>query len=200
LLKHLHKFYNRVNTPWVQLVWDRYYPDGKLPKLTSRFKGSYWWRDILKLLDSYKGIAMANVSDGVSCFFWRDLWTNNVLQQTYPELFSYCKDPFASVQKVKAESMPVTLFHLPLSTEAYVQFQHMQNMLQSVNLNQTPDQWLYQWGSNLFSSSKAYRLLIGNIPVHQVYKWLWKSSCQNKRKFFFWLLLKDRLSTRELLK
>jgi hypothetical protein len=200
LLKHLHKFYNRVNTPWVQLVWDRYYPDGKLPKLTSRFKGSYWWRDILKLLDSYKGIAMANVSDGVSCFFWRDLWTNNVLQQTYPELFSYCKDPFASVQKVKAESMPVTLFHLPLSTEADVQFQHMQNMLQSVNLNQTPDQWLYQWGSNLFSSSKAYRLLIGNIPVHQVYKWLWKSSCQNKRKFFFWLLLKDRLSTRELLK
>jgi hypothetical protein len=26
------------------------------------------------------------------------------------------------------------------------------------------------------------------------------SSCQNKRKFFFWLVLKDRLSTAELLR
>jgi hypothetical protein len=36
--------------------------------------------------------------------------------------------------------------------------------------------------------------------VHQIYKWLWKSACQNKRKKFFWFLLKDRLSTRELLR
>lgn len=32
------------------------------------------------------------------------------------------------------------------------------------------------------------------------FKWLWKSSCQNKHKVFFWLLLKDRLSTRNLLR
>src|SRR3954463_3586480 len=29
---------------------------------------------------------------------------------------------------------------------------------------------------------------------------LWKSSCQRKHKFFFWLLLLDRLNTRNLLK
>lgn len=32
------------------------------------------------------------------------------------------------------------------------------------------------------------------------FKWLWKSSCQNKHKVFFWLLLKDRLSMRNLLR
>jgi hypothetical protein len=32
-----------------------------------------------------------------------------------------------------------------------------------------------------------------------VFRWLWKTCCQNKRKIFFWLLLKDRLSTRQLL-
>jgi hypothetical protein len=36
--------------------------------------------------------------------------------------------------------------------------------------------------------------------VHPVFKWLWKSSCQNKHKIFFWFLLKDRLGTRDLLK
>lgn len=36
--------------------------------------------------------------------------------------------------------------------------------------------------------------------MHPSYKWLWKSHCQPRRKFFFWLLLKDRLSTRALLR
>jgi hypothetical protein len=33
-----------------------------------------------------------------------------------------------------------------------------------------------------------------------VFKWLWKSKCQPKHKVFFWLLLKDRLNTRNILK
>lgn len=42
--------------------------------------------------------------------------------------------------------------------------------------------------------------MIGTRQVHSAFKWLWKSSCQNKRKIFFWLLLKDQLNTRALLK
>jgi hypothetical protein len=36
--------------------------------------------------------------------------------------------------------------------------------------------------------------------IEQIFKWVWNSSCQNKHKVFAWLFLKDRLSTRELLK
>ena len=31
VLKNLHKFYNNVDTPWVQLIWDKHYQNGKLP-------------------------------------------------------------------------------------------------------------------------------------------------------------------------
>ena len=31
LLKHLHKFSNRADIPWVHLVWEKYYSNGKLP-------------------------------------------------------------------------------------------------------------------------------------------------------------------------
>lgn len=55
-------------------------------------------------------------------------------------------------------------------------------------------------GSAVFASSKAYSNLIGTRQVHSAYKWLWKSNCQPERKIFFWLLLKDRLSTQGLLK
>ena len=44
-----------------------------------------------------------------------------------------------------------------------------------------------------------YVHLTGHCVTHAAFKWLWKLSCQNKHKVFFWLLLKGRLSTRELL-
>lgn len=42
LLKHLHKFYNKMDIPWVKLVWSKYYED-KIPHAT-REVGSFWWK------------------------------------------------------------------------------------------------------------------------------------------------------------
>ena len=62
LLKHLHKFYNKVDVPWVQLVWFRYYST-KVPH-AAREVGSFWWKDVLRLntytalqLDAQQGMA-----------------------------------------------------------------------------------------------------------------------------------------------
>jgi hypothetical protein len=55
LLKNLHKIFNKVDLPWVQLIWNRYYPNGKVHGLAK--KGGFWWRGIVKLLPIYKGIA-----------------------------------------------------------------------------------------------------------------------------------------------
>lgn len=69
LLKHLHKFYNRASVSWVDLIWEKYYSNGKLPVPGANFRGSsFWWRDIMKLLDTFKGIAMVNILDGSTCF------------------------------------------------------------------------------------------------------------------------------------
>lgn len=59
---------------------------------------------------------------------------------------------------------------------------------------------VFIWNSHLYSVKKAYRHLSGHLNLHPAYKWLWSSSCQKKHKVFFWLLIKDRLSTRELLR
>lgn len=45
LLKHLHKFYNREDIPWVTLIWSKYY-ESKIPHV-SREVGSFWWKDVL---------------------------------------------------------------------------------------------------------------------------------------------------------
>lgn len=53
------------------------------------------------------------------------------------------------------------------------------------------------WGS--FLPSKYYSRSLEPRQVPQAFKWIWETSCQPKHKVFFWLLLKDRLSTRNLL-
>jgi hypothetical protein len=48
LAKNLHKFFNKEDLPSVKLIWKKYYRSGKLPSHIR--KGSFWWRDTLKLL------------------------------------------------------------------------------------------------------------------------------------------------------
>lgn len=94
LMKHLHKFYNRIQVPWVNLVWDKYYSRDRLPGSVTNFKGSFWWKDISKLIQSFKGMAMVSIKDGKSCFLWSGTWNGQIYSQVYPELLSFAKNHF----------------------------------------------------------------------------------------------------------
>jgi len=91
LLKQLHKFYNKKDIPWVQLVWFRYYRNGKVPH-ASREVGSFWWKDLLRLSVLYRGIARCQLGDGSTVLFWEDLWNTEVLAQKYPCLYSFVRN------------------------------------------------------------------------------------------------------------
>ena len=182
LLKHLHKFYNRAPIPWVQLVWTKYYSRHRLPVGGVTFRGSFWWRDILKLIDQFKGIAMVSVRDGKSCFLWHDLWDGTICSQAFPELFSFAKNQYISVSLAATDTPFHVQFHLPLPPEAYAQYLQLNDMVQSIQFQHDSDVWTYIWRSSAFSSRKAYKQLIGHRHIHQSFFWLWKSSCQNKRK------------------
>src|SRR3954469_18267576 len=90
LLKHLHKFYNKADIPWVSLIWNTYY-NGNVPHATV-VCGSFWWRDILKLADLYRLVASIQVNAGDSLLFWSDGWLLNnsgrPLRDRFPHLFS----------------------------------------------------------------------------------------------------------------
>lgn len=182
----------------MSLVWEKYYDNGRLPEEVKN--GSFWWRDVLKLLDKYKGMARAEVNSGKSYYLWEDLWENEPLSgsfQSYSHLQRRKKITFG---EGRAQTPIHSLFNLPLSKQAHAQMLQLEMLLQQSQVNGSPDKWSYIWNSSLFSVKRAYRQLKGHLVLHPVYKWLWKSSCQNKHKVFFWLLIKDRLSTRELLR
>ena len=122
------------------------------------------------------------------------------LNLSFPELFSFALNKQISVKKALDCGDLTSLFQLPLSQTAFVQLMNVQQVVDNLVLSDDKDKWTFCWGSDYFVPSKVYRLLIGHSTLDPVYKWLWKSCCQPKHKVFFWLLLKDRLSTRNILR
>jgi hypothetical protein len=198
LLKFLHKFYTKADIPWVKLVWDNYYSSGRLP---GQFKkGFLWWRDIVKILHKFKGITAVTVADGSTVALWKDHWNGRVPAQAFPELFSFAKDVNISFQMAVGRTDFLQNFNLPLSVQEHAQLLEFQELISSKELFDGNDRWKYSWGNSGFSTSKAYKLLIGERNTHPTFHWIWNSKCQMKHKVFFWLLLRDRLSTKDLLR
>jgi len=128
-----------------------------------------------------------------------DLWGDQVLSQRFPELFSFAKNKQLTLVIGRTQNPLHSLFYLPLSQQAHSQMLHLEEILSQEHFSQEKDKWTYIWNSGKFLVKKTYKHLNGHQSIHPVYKWLWASSCQAKHKVFFWLLLKDRLSTRDLL-
>jgi hypothetical protein len=89
-MKHLHKFYGRIETPWVDLIWKTHYISGRVPHY-SPDKGSFWWKDILMLSAHFKVIASPNARDGLSFAILQDVWNNMILKMEFPCLYSFAR-------------------------------------------------------------------------------------------------------------
>jgi hypothetical protein len=76
---------------------------------------------------------------------------------------------------------------LPLSPIAASQLFELAQVLTTLQSTDDNDIWSYIWGNPLFSTSKACKHLTGHLSVHPFFRKIWKSSCQNKHKFYFWL-------------
>jgi hypothetical protein len=164
-----------------------------------QMKGSFWWKDVVKLIPQFKGMASAVVRDGSSVLLWQDKWNGHTLQQDFPELFSFARKTNVTVKAILHNNQLECNFHLPLSLEAHQQFLIFESLIADIEHSTEHDSWAYSWGNAMFSASKVYKLLVGHRQVHPAFNWLWRSRCQLKHKVFFWLFLIDRLSTRDIL-
>lgn len=98
LLKYLHKFYNKLDLPWVSLTWQSLYSNGTPPH-ERKGVGSFWWRDIMSLSKKYFMIASCQVQKGDSISFWNDLWDIGVPKWKYQQLCSFSRSQTLSVKQ-----------------------------------------------------------------------------------------------------
>jgi hypothetical protein len=117
LLKYLHKFFSKADIPWVKLVWENYYSNGKLPD--QHKKGSFWWRDIVSISKKYKGISLVMLENSSTVLFWKDKWGNIIPAQAYPELYSFATKPYVTFLGATSLTDFAANFNLPLSIQAH---------------------------------------------------------------------------------
>jgi hypothetical protein len=72
---------------------------------------------------------------------WQDLWADQVLEQAFPELHSFARNELISVRQACQIQELHDLFHLPLSVEAFQQFQELLDYLDSLQLMEEDDLW-----------------------------------------------------------
>jgi hypothetical protein len=187
LLKQLHKFYNKEDIPWVNLIWFRYYQHA-VPH-TAREKGSFWWKDIWRLNAIYRSVSQCIIGDGTLVCFWEDKWRPEILSARYPRLALFARKREVYVQAVSVAENLDELFILPLSQQAHHEFVDLSNELLEVNLDVlSADRWLPSWGS-LFTPKRFYSFIYNTLEGHPIFRKTWKSSCTPKVKFFAWLVL-----------
>jgi len=145
-------------------------------------------------------MAIVNINDAKSCYLWSDLWNGKVPLIAYPELYSYARSKNTVLADANARDNILELFQLPPLQQIFEQLNQLQNELQQLKLNGLANSWTCMWNSGRFSVAKTYKHLKGHREIHPSHRWIWKCSCQNKHKVFAWLILKDRLSTREILR
>jgi hypothetical protein len=127
LLKHLDKFYRKVDVQWARLIWGKYY-NGIVPHLATE-KGSFWWKDILRLNIVYRGIAICSPAKGDSISFWGDLINGNIHSLKFPNLFKFVKDPNLSLSLMRQSHNLSENFRIPMPKNAYNEFLLLQDML-----------------------------------------------------------------------
>ena len=166
LLKFLHKFNNHWDLPWVELIWNTYYTT-KIPHATDPC-GSFWWRDVSKLMPVYRGISNVIVRNGSSALFWKDVWIGDVLAETHPRAFSFTLQEDISVRDFLCNTSLSETFHLPLSTQALEETRDLQQKTMHVEfLNPlTNDEWTCVWGTDYYSANRFYTFYFKDIHEH----------------------------------
>jgi len=121
--------------------------------------------------------------------------------QNFPQAHSFAKNKRITVHTAFNQEETLSLFNLPLSQQAFQQVTNIQCKIDSIKLNEhDKDIWIYFHRKSAYKSATAYKMIRGHSNVDPIFRWIWKSYCQPKHRVFAWLLVQDRLSTRNILR
>ena len=133
LLKHLDKFYNRKEIPWVKLVWHAHYSNGDIPHATmdkGSFRGRISWNFVISSEESL----IANSRMDLLFFSGQTFGMTMSCRASFQDFsllpktrrFMYCSSFQTTTSSHK--------FHLPLSQQAYQEYQRIQDYIQSIQV------------------------------------------------------------------
>ena len=155
----------------------------------------------MKLSSKYQEFCEVKVGSGDTALFWSNNWHGQIFKHTFPRLFSFALDHHISVRDMISMEDRSELFALPLSQQACQEFRELQTILQGIQLQpQVRDSWLTIWKDGVYSSKRYYQHCLRDQQARKIYAWIWKNRVMLRIKVFAWLMVSDRLNTRDMLR
>ena len=97
----------------------------------------------MRLMDKFREVSTVKPGLGDSVMFWHDKWTfmgdSEELSRKFPRLYSFALNDKISVAKVFQVDDMLSLFYLPLSEQAAVELQVIQQAMLDEPLSGEPD-------------------------------------------------------------
>ena len=118
--------------------------------------GSFCWRAILKLLPTFKAHTRCKAGRGDTLLFWSDKWLNMLVNTQFPELHSFAITANITLAEAQQYEDLSTMFHRPLSLQAYNQFNALHNILTTRAEITNRDSWIMADNTHKFSAMTIY--------------------------------------------
>jgi hypothetical protein len=141
---------------------------------------------------------MVHLQSGSTVLLWDDMWNNKARRINSAELISFTTISRITVRQAYDMDQIHDMFQLPMS-EIFWQYILLCSELEILQITDENDILLYIWVNAQFSVSKTLALAI-HSPTHPIFIRLWSSKYQPKHRVYFWLLLRDKLNTRDQLR
>jgi hypothetical protein len=99
MLKWIWKVYQNADGLWANLIQVKYLRDRDLFDKEVPSRGSQFWNVIQKIKWHFKLGGRHKVHNGKRTNFWLDWWSGrSPLRAHFPLMFSYCANPFITIQ------------------------------------------------------------------------------------------------------
>ena len=117
----------------------------------------------------------------------------------FPHLFSFTLNEDVSVAAMMNSTEPGRSFALPLSDEAYEEYEQVTEILAVAASHDNADCRNFVWGTASYTAAKYYKFIFSRVPQNRALDLVWASKCLPKLRVFLWLLIHDRLNTKDLM-
>lgn len=194
-------FWNIENSRglWQKIIASKYIKGKTLILVKQKQSDSHFWKKILSLRDNFYKYCKSAVGNGLKTSFWKSIWIGNLpLSVQFPVLFYLVYDKDVTVNDVFTSNFETLTFRRRIVGNLRMLFDEMISCNQ-VSLSDQEDKIVWNLGKKGFSVNPMYKKKMED-QILISYKFLWKSKLPHKIKVFFWLVVRNKILTKDNLK
>jgi hypothetical protein len=140
------------------------------------------------------------VGNGCRTSFWKNFWIGDgSLAVKFPILFDLTIDKDITVNKVLSSNFDALSFRRRMTSNLQGFYDDLVALCSDYNLSNQDDKLIWNLGNKGFTVNSLYKKnSMDQIKVP--YRFLWKSKLPQKIKVFFWLVIRNKILTKDNLK